>query len=87
MYFKYSAFILSSSHNYWFRYCTCVWMISYIYRMFAFDNDLSHFIILFLVVAFSFQPREIPLTFVVKLVVLNFLSFCFKTFDFSIDSE
>ena len=48
--------------------------------MFAFASELFHFVIfLFIVGAFSFSPREVPLTFVVKLdlVVLNsFISFC-----------
>ena len=44
-------------------------MISYLYLMFTFTGELIYFVIfLFLVVAFSFLPREVSLTFVVKLV-------------------
>ena len=47
----------------------CLWTISYIYCMFAFTSELSHLaIFLYLVVAFSFPPKEVPLAFVVKLV-------------------
>ena len=38
--------------------------------------SLSFVVFLFLVVAFSFLPREVPLVFVVELVLLNSLSFC-----------
>ena len=43
-------------------------MSFYLYYMFVFTNELFHFVIfLCIVVAFSFSPREIPLTFVVRL--------------------
>ena len=47
---------LYSPHDCWFWYHICVWMISYLYCAFV------PFIILFLVVAFSFPLREVPKT-------------------------
>ena len=65
-------------------------MFSYVYYMFAFTDELFHFIILFLFVAFSFLLREVPLTLVIKLVCgaeLFYLLLICKAFDFSIKSE
>ena len=46
-----------------------LWMDSYLYCMFVFTNEPFHLVIfLILVVAFSFLPREVSLTFVVMLV-------------------
>ena len=42
--------------------CLCVWMVSFFYCIFAFTCEPPYFILcLFLVVAFSFQCREVPL--------------------------
>ena len=54
-------------------------VISYFYFMFAFTSELSHFVIfLFIVVAFYFPPREVPLVVVVRLFWWCFysVSFC-----------
>ena len=46
-----------------------MWLIYYIYCMFAFTNEISTFIIfIFLVAVFSTSLREIPLTLLVELV-------------------
>ena len=67
-----------SYHGFWFRYHICVYMISHLYSRFAFTSELSHFIIfLFLIVAFSFPPREVPLAFVIMLVWWHWILFCF----------
>ena len=47
----------------------CVCRTSHLYCMFAFTVDLFHFeIFLFLDMAFSFLPRGVSLSFVVKLL-------------------
>ena len=40
--FQYPAFVLSSSYICWFRYPICLWMMSYLYYMFAFNSESSH---------------------------------------------
>ena len=56
----------------------------------AFTGELFHFVIfLFLVVAFSFPLREVPLAFVVKLgwFCRILLAFVCKAFDFSVNES
>ena len=44
-------------------------MISYLSGVFASTSEIFRFVIfLFLIVAFSFSPKEVPLTSVIKLV-------------------
>ena len=79
MHFRHSAFVLSSSYDYWFRYYICVvgvplllficlyWWAFLFHKFFVYRCGLS------------FPPGEVPLAFVVKanLVVWNFFfSFC-----------
>ena len=68
MHFKCPSFVLSSSHDYSFRYQICVWMLSNLYCMSTFTSELSHFVFFFLVLAFSFLHKDVPLVFIVMLV-------------------
>ena len=60
---------LYSYHNRWLWYHICMWMISYLYFVFALPVSFPiHIFCLFLVMAFSFLLREVPLRFVLNLV-------------------
>ena len=41
MHFKHSALVLSSK-DYWFWYHICVWILSYLYCIFAFTGEIFH---------------------------------------------
>ena len=63
------AFVPTSSHDFWFRWHNCVRMILCLYCIYTFTGEPCHlWCFRFLLEAFSFLPREVPLVFVVKLV-------------------
>ena len=67
MHFQNPAFVLSSSLDCWFSYHIFEWTISYLYCMFAFLYQWAFTFcnFFFLVVAFSFLPKEVPLVMLV----------------------
>ena len=67
MYLQDPAFVPFSSHDFWFWWHSCAWMIFYLY-IYLYWWALSFVVFLFPVVGFSFLPRDVSFLFVVKLV-------------------
>ena len=63
------VFVPTSSHDFWFWWYNRAWMISYLYCIYTFTGEPCHlWNFCFLLLIFSFLPREVPLVFVVRLV-------------------
>lgn len=78
MRFQHPAFAFSPSHDCWFRHHTCVDDFLALLSICLYRWAFPLIMFLFLVVAFYFPLREVPLVFGAKLVslVLYSLSFC-----------
>ena len=73
------AFVLTSSHDFWFWWYNCAWMISYLYCIYIFTGEPCHLwnFCFLLLSFFSAYRSSFSICCKAGLVVLNSLSFCF----------
>ena len=76
MHLQYPTFVPSCSHDSLFWYNTCVWMISYLYYMFAFTSKPSHFLVSNCGLYFYTLRISFIICCKAGLLVLNSPSFC-----------